>query len=101
MMTDFYMPGIPRSIAEQPDMATVERIRESIGEDNGQMLRSSMLLPCPFCGRCRSCRRTSWWTTALTPAWCALAATWRHLPSTCRGARRTCQRARTSRACLR
>ena len=47
---DFYMPGIPRSIAEQPDMATVERIRDSIGEDNGQTLRSSMLLPCPFCG---------------------------------------------------
>ena len=47
---DFYMPGIPRSIAEQPDMATVERIRESIGEDNGQTLRSALLKPCPFCG---------------------------------------------------
>ena len=49
-MTDFYMPGIPRSIAEQPDMATVERIRDSIGEDNGQTLRSTLLKPCPFCG---------------------------------------------------
>lgn len=48
--TDCYMPGIPRSIAERPDMATVERIRGSIGEDNGQTLRSSMLKPCPFCG---------------------------------------------------
>ena len=47
---DFYMPGIPRSIAEQPDMATVERIRDSIGEDNGQTLRSALLKPCPFCG---------------------------------------------------
>ena len=47
---DFYMPGIPRNVSEQPDMATVERIRDSIGEDNGQTLRSSMLLPCPFCG---------------------------------------------------
>lgn len=47
---DFYMPGIPRNIAEQPDMATVERIRRSIGEDNGQTLRSTLLKPCPFCG---------------------------------------------------
>ena len=49
-MTDFYMPGIPRNVSEQPDMATVERIRGSIRGDNGQTLRSSMLLPCPFCG---------------------------------------------------
>lgn len=47
---DYYMPGIPRSIAERPDMAIVERIRESIGGDNGQTLRSSLLKPCPFCG---------------------------------------------------
>ena len=31
-------------------MATVERIRESIGEDNGQTLRSALLKLCPFCG---------------------------------------------------
>lgn len=47
---DRYMPGIPRSIAERPDMATVERIRGSISEDNGQTLRSTLLKPCPFCG---------------------------------------------------
>ena len=47
---DYYMPGIPRGIAERRDMANVGRIRESIGGDNGQTLRSTMLKPCPFCG---------------------------------------------------
>lgn len=46
----YYMPGLPRYITDEPDMGLVERIRDSISEDNGQSLRSSMLLPCPFCG---------------------------------------------------
>lgn len=50
---DYFMPGLPRTIAEEPDMALVERIRESISGDNGQTLYSSMLLPCPFCGHDR------------------------------------------------
>lgn len=50
---DYYMPGLPRNIADLPDMALVERIRESVAEDNGQTLYSSMLLPCPFCGHGR------------------------------------------------
>lgn len=49
-MSDWLMEGIPRNIAENPDMDTVERIRASIHGDNGQTLESSMLLPCPFCG---------------------------------------------------
>lgn len=47
---DYYMPGLPRTIADQPDMGLVERIRESITEDNWQTLHSSMLSSCPFCG---------------------------------------------------
>lgn len=50
---DYYMPGLPRYISDEPDMGLVGRIRESITEDNGQTLRSSMLLPCPFCGHGR------------------------------------------------
>lgn len=49
-MGDWLMEGIPRNIAENPDIETVERIRTSIHGDNGQTLESSMLLPCPFCG---------------------------------------------------
>lgn len=50
---DYFMPGLPRTVADAPDMALVERIRESIAEDDGYTLRSSMLLPCPFCGHDR------------------------------------------------
>lgn len=49
-MNDYLMPGIPRNIAENPDMETVELIRESITEDSCQVVDSDMLLPCPFCG---------------------------------------------------
>lgn len=49
-MNDYLMPGIPRNIAEYPDMETVERIRSSITEDSCQVVDSDMLLPCPFCG---------------------------------------------------
>lgn len=49
-MNDYLMPGIPRNIAEDPDMETVKLIRESITEDIGQVVDSDMLLPCPFCG---------------------------------------------------
>lgn len=31
-MFDWPMPGIPRTIAEAPDMETVRRIREACGE---------------------------------------------------------------------
>lgn len=47
---DYFMPGLPRTVDDAPDMALVERIRESIGGDDGHTLRSSMLKPCPFCG---------------------------------------------------
>ena len=47
---EWLMPGIPRTIAEEPDMATVARIRGSITEDTGQVVESGMLEPCPFCG---------------------------------------------------
>lgn len=49
-MNDYLMPGIPRNIAEYPDMAAMERIRASITEDSCQVVDSDMLLPCPFCG---------------------------------------------------
>ena len=49
-VSDWLMEGIPRTIAEDPDMKTVERIRASIIDDNGQTLESDLLLPCPFCG---------------------------------------------------
>lgn len=49
-MNDYLMQGIPRNIAEYPDMETVERIRSSITEDSCQVVDSDMLLPCPFCG---------------------------------------------------
>ena len=50
-MTDgWLMPGIPRTIADDPDMEVVERVRESITSDTGQAVESDMLLPCPFCG---------------------------------------------------
>lgn len=48
-MDRWLMAGIPRTIAEDPDMSTVERIRASIMTDTGQMVESSLLLPCPFC----------------------------------------------------
>ena len=50
MMDDWLMPGIPRTIAEDPDMGTVRRIRASIASDTGQVVESDLLLPCPFCG---------------------------------------------------
>ena len=49
-MEKWLMPGIPRTIAEAPDMGTVRRIRASVTEDTGQVVESDLLLPCPFCG---------------------------------------------------
>ena len=49
-MEDWLMPGIPRTIAEAPDMATIQRIRASITADTGQVVESDLLEPCPFCG---------------------------------------------------
>ena len=49
-MDEWLMPGIPRTIAEDPDMETVRRIRASITKDTGQVVESDLLEPCPFCG---------------------------------------------------
>ena len=49
-MDEWLMPGIPRTIAEDPDMETVRRIRASVTSDTGQVVESDMLLDCPFCG---------------------------------------------------
>lgn len=49
-MDDWLMPGIPRTIAEDPDMEAVRRIRASIVSDTGQVVESEMLETCPFCG---------------------------------------------------
>ena len=49
-MDEWLMLGIPRTIAEAPDMGTVRRIRASVTEDTGQVVESDLLLPCPFCG---------------------------------------------------
>lgn len=49
-MSEWLMAGIPRNIAENPDMDVVGRIRDSLRSDNGQTCESSMLAPCPFCG---------------------------------------------------
>lgn len=49
-MTDWLMPGIPRTVAENPDMEAVRRIRASVTADTGQVVESDMLLDCPFCG---------------------------------------------------
>ena len=49
-MDDWLMPGIPRTIAEDPDMETVRRIRSSVTSDTGQVVESDLLEPCPFCG---------------------------------------------------
>ena len=48
-MDDWLMPGIPRTIAEDPDMETVRRIRASIVSDTGQVVESDLLKLCPFC----------------------------------------------------
>ena len=48
-MDEWLMPGIPRTIAEDPDMDTVRRIRASITKDTGQVVESDLLLDCPFC----------------------------------------------------
>ena len=48
-MDEWLMPGIPRTIADEPDMGTVRRIRESITSDTGQVVESDLLLLCPFC----------------------------------------------------
>ena len=49
-MCDWLMPGIPRTIADEPDMETVRRIRASVTKDTGQVVESDLLLDCPFCG---------------------------------------------------
>ena len=49
-MDEWLMPGIPRTIADEPDMEIVERIRASVTSDTGQVVESDLLLPCPFCG---------------------------------------------------
>lgn len=49
-MSEWLMEGIPRNIADDPDMKTVERIRASIIDDNGQTLDSDMLMSCPSAG---------------------------------------------------
>lgn len=49
-MDDWLMPGIPRTIAEDPSMETVRRIRASVTSDTGQVVESDLLLDCPFCG---------------------------------------------------
>lgn len=49
-MDEWLMPGIPRTIAEDPDMETVRRIRESVTDYTGQVVDSDLLLDCPFCG---------------------------------------------------
>ena len=49
-MDDWLMPGIPRTIAEDPSMETVRRIRASVTKDTGQVVESDLLLDCPFCG---------------------------------------------------
>ena len=49
-MDEWLMQGIPRTIAESPDMETVRRIRASITSDTGQVVESDLLEPCPFCG---------------------------------------------------
>ena len=46
---DWLMPGIPRTIAEDPEMETVRRIRASITSDTGQVVESDLLKLCPFC----------------------------------------------------
>ena len=49
-MDEWLMQGIPRTIAEDPSMETVRRIRASVTKDTGQVVESDMLKPCPFCG---------------------------------------------------
>ena len=49
-MDDWLMPGIPRTIADDPSMETVRRIRASVAKDTGQVVESDLLLDCPFCG---------------------------------------------------
>lgn len=50
MADSWLMPGIPRTVAENPDMEAVRRIRASITSDSGQVVESDLLLDCPFCG---------------------------------------------------
>lgn len=49
-MDEWLMPGIPRTIADEPDMGTVRSIRASVTNDTGQVVESDLLLDCPFCG---------------------------------------------------
>ena len=48
-MDEWLMQGIPRTIADEPDMGTVRRIRASVTSDTGQVVESDLLLDCPFC----------------------------------------------------
>lgn len=42
--------GLPMTVLGRVDPSVIEAIRESISCDNGQTLRSSLLMECPFCG---------------------------------------------------
>lgn len=50
MTRDELLRGLPRTIGADIDMSVIEAIKESITEDNGQTLYSSLLVKCPFCG---------------------------------------------------
>lgn len=39
-MDEWLMQGIPRTIAEDPSMETVRRIRASVTKDTGQVIKS-------------------------------------------------------------
>ena len=41
-MNDWLMPGIPRTIADEPSMETVRRIRASVTSDTGQVVESDI-----------------------------------------------------------
>lgn len=51
--------GLLRNIAEDPDMEVVRVIEESVSNDTGQTLNSSLLAECPFCGHPDPCIQAS------------------------------------------